>query len=292
MTPRAPKVSVVVPAFKQAHLIDGCLDSIAAQTYTGPVEVIVVDDGSPDDSGARAARHRVGARVVRQDNGGAAAARNRGIAESSGDYLAFVDADDRWLPDKLSRQIARLQAGGKPALCFTCYRRVDSTGTLLEGDTAHPAMQQQPTAAALAAQNFIGCSTVMVHRSCIERVGGFPTDEALRRCGQDYALWLRVAAYFPLIYLREVHVLYTVHQDNRVGVDRLKHFSGGLEALHALYTWSPTRAKAMVGLPLTALVARRAARFAALLARDPDRRAAARDAVAAFGITRELLGRS
>ena len=120
----APKVSVIVPAFRQAALIGGCLDSIRAQTYPGPIEVVVVDDGSPDDVGERAARHPVGAQVLRQENGGAAAARNLGIARASGDYLAFVNADDRWLPDKLGRQIAAPAIARAAALLRRLIRHV------------------------------------------------------------------------------------------------------------------------------------------------------------------------
>jgi glycosyltransferase involved in cell wall biosynthesis len=228
-----PSISVVIPAFRQAAFINACLDGIAAQSYGGRIETIVVDDGCPEGSGDIAARHALGPRVVRQANSGVAAARNRGIAEASGELIAFLDADDRWHRDKLERQVARLAVAAVPALCFTRYRRLDPRAQN-EQVTLHPAPTLVPTLPELARKNFIGCSTVLLHRACLDRVGVFPDSPELRRGGQDYALWMRVAVHFPLVYLPEVLVDYTVHAASRVGSDSLKNFEGASYALRAL----------------------------------------------------------
>ena len=112
--PARPGVSVIIPAYRQAEFITACLDSIAAQTYAGPIEAIVIDDGSPDDSAAVAEAHPLRPVVIRQENQGVSGARNRGIAAASYPLIAFLDADDAWLPEKLDVQVAALMAASEP----------------------------------------------------------------------------------------------------------------------------------------------------------------------------------
>jgi glycosyltransferase involved in cell wall biosynthesis len=103
------RVSVVIPAYKAARTIGPALDSVLAQT-TPPYEIVVVDDGSPDDTAAAVAPYLGRVRYVRKDNGGAASARNRGLDETTGEVIALLDADDLWEPTKLERQLAVLTA--------------------------------------------------------------------------------------------------------------------------------------------------------------------------------------
>jgi len=265
-----PSVSVIVPAFRQAEHVVGCLDSIAAQTYPGPIEVVVVDDGCPEGTGDVAAAHPLAPRVVRQVNAGVAMARNRGIDEAKGQYLAFLDADDRWLATKLETQLAAHRSVDHPALSLTRYHRVRLDGRPMS-NALHPSPTQAPTARALVRQNFIGCSTVVAHRACVERVGGFPNSEALRRAGQDYALWLRIAAYFPLLYVPEVLTEYTVHDDNRVGTDAVKHFEGWRYAVQSFAEWDDARFRAIAGASLRMLIHRRARRMFFDVATQPSK---------------------
>jgi glycosyltransferase involved in cell wall biosynthesis len=111
-------VSCVVPAFNAARFLGEALDSILAQTHPA-VEVIVVDDGSTDETAAIAAAYASRLRLIRQENRGPAEARNRGLACAQGDYVAFLDADDLWLPDKLARQMARFRARPELDFCVT-----------------------------------------------------------------------------------------------------------------------------------------------------------------------------
>ena len=99
-----PLVSVVIPAYNRAAYLAQAIDSVLAQTYT-PLEIIVVDDGSTDDTAQLAASYLPRIQLIRQANAGAAAARNSGIAQSHGELIALLDSDDRWLPDKLARQV-------------------------------------------------------------------------------------------------------------------------------------------------------------------------------------------
>ncbi len=261
-TTHSPAVSIIIPAYKQAAYISACLDSIIAQDYPGKLDIIVVDDGSDDDGADIAQAHHAAPRVIRQANTGVSGARNTGFAHATADWIAYLDADDKWLPGKLARQMSALAAGGKPALSFTRYRRVDPAGVPVPRAAEHPSQALRPSTAQLIRQNFIGTSTVITHRACVERAGGFPATHGLLRAGQDYALWLRIAAYFPLVYIPHVLTDYTVHPTNRVGIDPLKHHQGGISALRALAEWAPERFTSMSGgLPLPAVIARRHAKL-------------------------------
>jgi len=261
-------VSVVVPAYRQAGFIAGCLDSIAGQKHES-IEVVVVDDGCPEGSGDVAERHALRPKVVRQANAGVAAARNRGIAESSGDVVAFLDADDRWLPGKLAHQLVIHEQAPGPVLSFTRYRRVDEERRPVEAHD-HPAVDQPCSAKDLLGRNFIGCSTVIVSRACLDDVGGFPDDAALRRGGQDYALWLRVGARYPLRYLPEVLTEYTLHAGNRVGGDAVKHFEGWAQAVRSFAAWDRPRFLELCDDGPMWLVTQRARNMVGDVARSPD----------------------
>jgi glycosyltransferase involved in cell wall biosynthesis len=252
----------VIPAYRQAKYLNACLDSVAAQNYSGLSQVIVVDDGSDDGSADLAAAHSLQPTVIRQQNTGVSGARNRGIQESTGEFIAFLDADDRWHDGKLEAQIKALVSTGQPALSFTRYRRVDPSGSLVPLAADHPSTSLKPSPRHLIRQNFIGTSTVVVHRDCLERCGGFPVSHGLLAAGQDFALWLRIAAHFPLVYVPEVLTDYTVHPTNRVGIDPLKHHQGGVNALRSLQEWAPTEFSEMSGgVPLELILAGRRAKL-------------------------------
>ena len=105
-----PSISVVIPCYNAAQFLGETLDSVLGQTYT-PLEVIVVDDGSTDDSAAIAESYGPPVRVICQENQGESVARNRGIQEARGDWIAFLDADDVWMPTKLERQTEMIEPG-------------------------------------------------------------------------------------------------------------------------------------------------------------------------------------
>jgi glycosyltransferase involved in cell wall biosynthesis len=250
-----PSVSVIIPAYKQAHFLTRCLDSVQAQTYAGSIEVIVIDDGSPDQSAEVARQHSLSPTVIEQENAGVSSARNAGIEAATGDYMAFLDADDFWQPTKLAHQLDAILAAPDPVcLSFTRYQRVDAGGVVFKRGADHPSLKLDPVASKLMRQNFVGTSTVVVHRACFEACGQFPANRDLLKAGQDFALWLRIATKFPLVYLPEIQTLYTVHKSNRVGINPLKHHAGGVYALRALWQWDARAARAAAGMPLKALV--------------------------------------
>lgn len=187
-------ISVIIPAYRATATIGRALASVAAQTAK-PREVIVVDDGSGD--GTLAAAEAMGERmngisliVVGQDNRGAGAARNRALAEATSTYVAFLDADDEWLPEKIERSMAVIEGGGH-ALIAHDYIRLNADGTEQTIDCARRFNQAGDPFAGLFRQGFIGTSTVMARRAAVLAAGGF--DESLATA-QDFDLWLKLLA--------------------------------------------------------------------------------------------------
>ena len=193
-TPRdaSPFVSVVIPTHNRAHLLSRAINSVLAQTFSD-YEIIVIDDGSTDHTRGIVDRFR-GSRIrlLRLErNWGASRARNLGIQAAHGDWVAFLDSDDEWLPRKLELQVARLQeTNNSHATVVYCLcdqydgstkRTVPSTGRLHEGDVFDHLLRNRrpPTASAF-----------VVKRSCLLRIGGF--DEGFPS-SNDIDLWLRLA---------------------------------------------------------------------------------------------------
>jgi glycosyltransferase involved in cell wall biosynthesis len=178
------RVSVVVPTYNSGPLVVEAVESALAQTYA-PHEVIVVDDGSTDDTADRLARFGPPVRYVRQENARVAAARNTGLRVATGDVIAFLDADDVWHPEKLARQTAVLEA--HPAIGLLGTRMYPWPGPLPTPE-AHPAPVSPLRTDTMLPTNPLANSSVVVRRSTLERVGEL--DPELFG-PEDYDLWLR-----------------------------------------------------------------------------------------------------
>jgi glycosyltransferase involved in cell wall biosynthesis len=195
--PRRPLVSVVIPAYNCADFIGQALDSVLDQDYPA-LEIFVVDDGSTDATRDVVSRRGKPVTMISQQNAGAAAARNQGMRRARGEYLAFLDSDDLWLPGKLHLQIEHLERRPDVGMCCTRWH-------LLHPDAAGRYHAERPAAPESAAVDpkfagwvycelLLDCevwtSTVLIRREIAERVGEF--DVRLRR-GQDYDYWLRAS---------------------------------------------------------------------------------------------------
>lgn len=192
MTPKIePAVSVVIPAYNAAWCIRRAVDSVLAQTFRD-FELIVVDDGSTDDTAAILRTYCGSLRMVSQPNGGMSSARNAGIREARGRYVAFLDSDDRWLPNKLARQVALMTT--QPNLAFCCAT------AMLENPDGNPVgawacnSSRRATVADVFASHATvagGASSVLAKRELVQALGGF--DETLFGA-EDTDLWIRLAA--------------------------------------------------------------------------------------------------
>lgn len=185
-------VSVVIPTYNYAPFLPGAVEGVRAQEWDD-LEIIVVDDGSTDETpevlDALAREHR-NFRWFRQENAGAAAARNRGIEEARGEFVAFLDADDLWLPGKLAAQFAALAERPAAAFSYTDVTLRHPNGT--DEDLAC-GVPEQPLLLQLLGGNLFATPTVLARRECFREVGLF---DASLRTGEDWDMWLRLAAHF------------------------------------------------------------------------------------------------
>ena len=204
MNRNAP-VTVIVPAYNAAPFLQVTLQSLQQQTVQ-PTQVILVDDGSTDDTAAIAERH--GATVIRQKQRGPGAARNRGLAEATTEFVAFLDADDWYVPDKLERCVTTLTDLNAASVATDAW--------IVRDDRVEGRKNQQrvvPTALTLELllrDNPIVCSTVVARRAAVLEAGGFDEDPALVAT-EDFDLWLRMAKREPFAYLPQPLTFYRVH---------------------------------------------------------------------------------
>lgn len=217
------RVSVVIPAFNCAATIERTLMSVRAQTFRA-LEVLVVNDGSRDATEERvlACADRVpGLRYMKTQQSGPYRCRNLGVAEARGEYVAFLDADDLWAPDKLARQVALLDGNAGVSLCHTAVVHID------EDD--RPFRLREPGADytgacfhRLLVRNGITTSAVLVRRRDLAALGGF--DEAFEARG-DWEMWIRLARATRVACLPEPLTFYREHAGNMTAAtDRMRRY--------------------------------------------------------------------
>jgi glycosyltransferase involved in cell wall biosynthesis len=206
-TSARPRVSVVIPCYNQAHFLSEAITSVLAQTYP-PFETIVIDDGSTDAT-SDVARQYPSVRCIRQPNQGLAGARNAGLALCTGDYVVFLDADDRLLPETLEAGVHELQAHPDCAFVVGQSRRVDAIGRMLPPDPMpNPGCDVY---AELLRQCFIWCpATVMYVRACLQENTRFNQSAHIKGT-EDYDLYLRLAREFPCYCHNRIVAEYRVH---------------------------------------------------------------------------------
>lgn len=194
-----PLVSVVIPAYNAAAHIAEALNSLSAQTCR-EMEVIVVDDGSVDGTHDIITRGFPEVRCIRQPNGGASSARNRGVQDARGEWVAFLDADDAWHPDKLRAQLALMRRYPSVRLCRTWGSETPLTHgeALQSGPDGLPEHELLPSLATTLLNPYFTTSTVMVRRDAFLAVGGFDTS---LKIAEDIDLYLRLLKDAPEVLL-------------------------------------------------------------------------------------------
>lgn len=216
-----PTVSVVIPAYNYGRFLGQAIDSVLAQTF--PVsEVIVVDDGSTDGTSKVLAHYGDCIRAICQENQGVSMAANRGAELASGDLLAFLDADDVWLPRKLELQVERFLAEPDLGLVHCGYEEIDTKGMVLcqhldglEGWVADEML--------LFRRSVIlgGGSGAIIPRATFLSVGGFDPQVSI---SQDWDLHYRIACRQKVGFVPEVLLRYRVHSLNRhTNINRMEH---------------------------------------------------------------------
>ena len=195
--PKTDSVSVIIPTFNRKSMIDRAVRSVVSQTVSAS-EIIVVDDGSTDGTAAYLRRNYSDIEVVEQENLGVSAARNRGVRESLGRWLAFLDSDDAWQPRKLERQLAALDQSDGYRICHTdeIWIRNDRR--------VNPKLKHRKSGGWIFSNCLPLCvispSSVLLDRSLLDEIGSF--DEGLPAC-EDYDLWLRICSRHPVLFVDE-----------------------------------------------------------------------------------------
>ena len=210
------RVSAVVPAYNRAVYLREAIDSALAQGFEG-LEVVVVDDGSTDATPEILRGYGDRFRVHRQENAGQSAAVNRGVDLARGEFVAFLDSDDAWLPGKIARAVALLDAEPAAALLYAAVEMMDGDGRAIP-DPRPP--RRTPSGAVLASlleENFVRTPTAVFRRKAFLEAGGY--DPALR-CVNDWDMWLRLATGRPVLRDPVPAARYRLHGDQAVRLRR------------------------------------------------------------------------
>jgi glycosyltransferase involved in cell wall biosynthesis len=222
----SPIVSVVVPAYNYAGYILETLDSVFSQTL-GDIEIIVVNDGSTDNTAEvlRPLREAGRIKYVEQANGGLASARNTGFREARGEFLAFLDADDLWPPDKLEWQVAAMR--GDPKVIVVYGRSVNM------GEDPENAVGRRSLPSGMVYEEFIvsnhmrSAGQALIRADALRAVDGF---DAGIRYGEDWELWIRLAEKGPFEYVDKL-ALYSRNHDSNMSKKILRMYWGSILVL-------------------------------------------------------------
>ena len=202
------RISVVMPCYNAESFVLEAVDSVFGQSYPD-VELVVVDDGSTDGTKALLDGYGARVRVLRQDQAGPAAARNAGIESSSGEFIAFLDADDFWDPDCLAKLHTGIEDGGA-AISYCGWANVGERARNSQPFVPPDYENGQKLERLLKNAALWPIHGALTRRSALVEIGGF--DARLREC-EDYDLWLRLAATRPLKLVPEVLAYYRHHKD-------------------------------------------------------------------------------
>lgn len=235
--PRQPVVSVIIPAYNSARFITECLKSVAGQKGDIPIEIIVIDDGSSDDTREKV-RAFGGVRLLEQENAGPSAARNRGIAAATGEFIAFLDSDDLWTVDKLAVQMEIFQCLPEVSMVVGDSRRFNESGSLNDSFFAEANLDQNFFGDPVLVKdpylkffriNYALTGGVIIRKDCLNRTGVF--DESLHYV-EDLDLWFRIALHYSIAYTTRLCLLRRHHDDN-VSNDNVAMTLAHIEVLKA-----------------------------------------------------------
>ena len=223
-------VAAVIPTFNRASLVSRAIDSVMRQTFL-PSEIIVVDDGSTDNTEDLISEKYHSVSYLKTENRGVSAARNIGIKATKSEWIAFLDSDDEWLPQKLEKQIAKIsnQHNYKIIHCEEIWFR--------NGRRVNPKIKHKKYGGYIFEKCLPLCvispSAVVIHRDIFQELGCF--DETLPAC-EDYDLWLRICSKYPVLFVDEPLIKKFGGHDDQLskrfwGMDRFR-----VEALRKILT--------------------------------------------------------
>lgn len=199
------KISVIIPVYNSCDTIANTIDSVLNQDYRN-IEIIVVNDGSTDGLFELLSNNYIdNIKLITTVNRGVSSARNTGINNSTGNYIAFLDSDDIWAPDKLSKQIKLIESCSDYCVCYTDRYLINMNSEILI--TKNRKHHTGDILNKIIVSNFICLSSVIIKKECFETCGYF--DENLT-VSEDYDLWIRISSRYKFIYLDEKLVYYRI----------------------------------------------------------------------------------
>jgi len=209
-----PKITIIIPAYNSAAFIGEALRSVFNQTYTD-FEVVIVNDGSTDDIRGALEPYIDRVRYFRQENQGPAQARNRAIEEAGGEYIAFLDADDLWEPEKLAKQIREFERNPELGMIITENSLFDERGIFRHTVGKREYLMKGDIPQNIFLKSGVVTPTVMVRREVLDQVGVF---EQQLRIAEDDNLWIRIAANYPVALIDEPLVKVRDHRNRTMRV--------------------------------------------------------------------------
>mgnify|MGYP000225793700 CR=1 FL=1 len=218
---KIPLISIVTPTYNRSEFLAEAVNSVLGQTYSN-FELLIIDDGSTDDTRELVASYQQDPRIryFYQSNQGQSVARNRGIAESAGDFICFLDSDNAWLPKKLERSLLEFQRFPETQVVYGDSILIDENSAEIGKSTMK--RYSGRITANLLKDNFVSMNTTMTRRHCFEEMGGFNESD---RIAEDYELWLRFSTKFEFHYIPEFLGCYR-KMDNQISSDKQRRFEG------------------------------------------------------------------
>ena len=203
-----PTVTVIIPTYNSAHFLRESLESVLNQTFKD-YEVLVVDDGSQDNTRELLGHNYPMVRYIHQEHSGPATARNAGIKHAAGEFVAFLDADDIWLPTKLEKQIQHFRQNPPTACIFTEHAFFDSKGLCEPAGRKKNLLMKGDLVRNIFRHDGVATPTVMVRRTVLTEVGCFDEDLIT---AEDENLWMRIAMKHRIDLIDEVLALCRVRE--------------------------------------------------------------------------------
>lgn len=199
-----PKVSIIIPTYNRSQLLPKALDSALAQTYPN-TEIIIVNDGSTDNTEEALAPYMNDIHYIKQENRGCAGAKNTGLSYATGELITNLDDDDMFLPQKVERQVEMFMKRPEIGICATGVYYIDANDQIT-GTYIPPKLRQETQVLKLLRYCFFIQSSVMIDRKCHEKLGGYKL-----MYSEDYDFWLRVALHYEIGVVKELLTKYRRH---------------------------------------------------------------------------------
>lgn len=205
-------VSVIIPSYNRADYIDETIESVLAQTYSS-IEIIVIDDGSTDNTREIVAKYEPRVRYVWQENAERGAARNHGLRLAKGEFIAFLDSDDVWLPNKVQKDIEVFNSQPNVGFVYSDIQIIEAQGNLRrvikrKGFSGHVTSH-------LLGKNFVSVGAHLMRTQILRDVGGFREERQLS-CSEDYETWVRISTKTQFVHLPLATAKIRVHPNNSV----------------------------------------------------------------------------